>query len=69
MGYSPDEISQLLVRIYQEQSGEGTLVEKDRKERRERLKETLTRLRDDEAASEELRKLAEPTLLELKTVS
>lgn len=68
LGYDPDEISQLLVRIYKEQSGGGALVEKDRKERRERLKETLARLRDDEAGSEELRKIAESTLLELKTV-
>jgi len=69
LGYTLDEISELLVRIYKEQSGGGALVEKDRKERRERLIATLTRLKDDEAESDELRQLAESTLPRLRRVS
>jgi hypothetical protein len=44
MGYGQDEICGLLSRIYLEQNGGGRLVEVDRKERRERLRETLDRL-------------------------
>jgi len=58
MGYSLSEISGLLVRIYQEQSGGGQVVEEDRKERRERLKETLIRLREDRAESEDIHQIA-----------
>ncbi|HEY32751.1 MAG TPA: MBL fold metallo-hydrolase [Dehalococcoidia bacterium] len=61
LGYTPDEISGLLVRIYREQVGGGPLVEKDRQERRERLKGLLTRLREDETQPESLRQLAEST--------
>lgn len=68
LGYTSDEVSELLVRIYKEQSGGGRLVQRDRKQRRERLKETLARLKDDEAESEELRQLAQSTLLELQRV-
>lgn len=64
-GITLDEMAELLVRIYKEQSGGGRLVEKDRRERRERLKETLTRLKDDESAPQELRNLAESTLPDL----
>jgi len=69
LGYTLDEISELLVRIYKEQSGGGALVEEDRKERRERLIATLARLKDDEAGSDELRQLAESTLPKLRRVS
>jgi hypothetical protein len=69
LGYSSSEISELLVRIYKEQSGGGPLVEDDRKERRERINATLVRLRDDEAMSDELHQLAEATLSDLKRVS
>jgi hypothetical protein len=62
LGYTPSEITGLLARIYREQSGGGPLVEQDRKERRQRLKTTLSRLRDDEAQPDELRELAESTL-------
>jgi len=66
VGYTPDETAQLLIRIYIEQSGGGRLVEKDRKERRIRIKATLARLKDDDTQSEELRQLAQSTLLHLK---
>lgn len=69
LGYTSSEISGLLVRIYKEQSGGGPLVEKDRKERRERLKATLARLRDDETKPDELHRLAETTLSALGGVS
>ncbi|MFC2010968.1 MBL fold metallo-hydrolase [Chloroflexota bacterium] len=66
LGYTWDEILELLVRIYKEQSGGGRLVEKDRKQRRERLKATLTRLKDDKTKHDELHDLAEFTLSRLK---
>ena len=66
LGYTSSEISGLLVRIYKEQSGGGPLVERDRKERRERLKATLARLRDDEAEPDELHQLAETTISALR---
>ena len=62
LGYSWDEITGLLARIYREQSGGGPLVEQDRKERRQRLKTTLAKLRDDKSQSEEFHELAESTL-------
>jgi len=68
LGYGLGKISELLVRIHEEQSGGGGLVEKDRKERRERLKETLARLKNDKAESEELRQLAESTLIEIRRI-
>ncbi len=68
LGYGLKDITGLLVRIYWEQRGGGPLVEDDRAERRERLKETLTRLRDDKAASKDLHCLAESTLSELEQV-
>jgi hypothetical protein len=61
LGYTPDEISKLLVRIYREQSGGGPLVEEDRQERKEQLRGLLTRLKGDEALATEIRQLAEPT--------
>lgn len=61
LGYAPDEISDLLVRIYREQSGGGPLVESDRQERRERLRGLLTRLTGDEAQPAKIRQIAEST--------
>jgi hypothetical protein len=61
LGYTPDEISELLVRIYREQSGGGPLVEMDRQERREQIRSLLTRLKGDEAQPAEIRQLAEST--------
>jgi hypothetical protein len=61
LGYTPEEISGLLVRIYREQSGGGPLVERDRQERRERLSDLLTRLKGDEAQPTEIRQIAEST--------
>ena len=69
LGYTLNEISAFLVRIYKEQSGGDSAAQKDRKERRARLKATSTRLMDDDSASEELQQLAESTLSALKKVS
>ncbi len=68
LGYTTGEISELLVRIYKEQSGGGALAAKDRKQRRVELKATLTRLKDDKDESEELHQLAQSTLSEVKRV-
>ncbi|MBN1381737.1 MAG: MBL fold metallo-hydrolase [Deltaproteobacteria bacterium] len=64
-GYSTDEISDLLLRIYREQSGGGYLVKDDRKERRKRLLQTLIRLQGEEEASTDLRRIADATLSKL----
>lgn len=69
LGYTPEEITGLLVRIYSEQNGGGPLVEQDRKQRRKRLRDTMARLRDDEASSGEMRQLAESTLAELRHIA
>jgi hypothetical protein len=61
LGYTPEEISKLLVRIYREQSGGGPLVEEDRQERREQLRGLLARLKGDEAQTTEIRQLAGST--------
>lgn len=60
-GYTINEISDLLVCIYQEQNGGGPLVAEDRRERRLRLKQTLARLRDGAAGADVLRQIAELT--------
>jgi hypothetical protein len=69
LGYTPEEITGFLVRIYREQSGGGPLVEQDRRQRRKRLRDTLSRLRDDEAVSGEMHQLAISTLVELKRIA
>jgi len=68
-GYSTMEISDLLTRIYQEQKGGGPLVQEDRRERRQRIRETLIRLRDEEGNADGLGRLAESTLLKLQSLS
>jgi hypothetical protein len=67
-GYTFDEISEFLVRIYREQIGGGSLVAKDRKQRRIRLKATLTRLKNDKAVSNEMSQLAVLTLSKLNLI-
>ncbi|MFC1901097.1 MBL fold metallo-hydrolase [Chloroflexota bacterium] len=69
LGYNPDEVSSLLVRIYKEQSGGTKQVKNDRKERRKRLKATLIRLKSDKAESDELHQLADTTLAEIEMVA
>ena len=65
-GYTLDEISEFLIRIYREQIGGSRLVALDRKQRKVRMKETLSRLNNDEAVSNEMRQLAELTLSKLE---
>jgi hypothetical protein len=67
-GYTFDEVSEFLVRIYKEQTGGGSLVAKDRKQRRVRIKITLARLKNDKAVSNEMRQLAESTLSKLDLI-
>jgi hypothetical protein len=62
-GYTSKEISELVVRIYQEQKGGRGSIKKDRIQRRALLYETLLRLKDDHTVPEELRGMAE-TLIE-----
>lgn len=69
LGYTEGEINEILVRIYREQSGGGPLVQQDRKQRRERLRMILVRLRNDETADGDMRRMAVSTLLSLEQVS
>ena len=68
-GYSFAEISEFLVRIYKEQIGGSHQVAIDRKQRRERMKATLSRMQKDTAVSADLRRLAETTAAKLEKVS
>jgi hypothetical protein len=69
LSYTFDEMTELLLRIYTEQSGGGYLVEKDRKERREQLKAILARLKGDEAQPDRVRHLAEASQSKLNSIS
>ncbi len=62
LSYTPAEISGMLVRIYKEQSGGDSLAAQDRKERRQRIRVVLARLKKDEAQPDELRRVAEGSL-------
>lgn len=68
LGYSLNDISELLTRIFKEQEGGGPLVKEDRKERRQRIKETLGRLKYENNISNGLKTLAETTLLKLENI-
>ena len=68
LGYTLDEMAELLVRIYTEQSGGGPLVKEDRKERRGLLKATLARLKDDEAQPDWIRQLAVVSQSKLQSI-
>jgi hypothetical protein len=69
VGYNIKEISDFLFRIYREQEGGGPLVKEDRKERRQKIKEILTRLKQEKEADEELKSLAGTTLEKIKEVA
>lgn len=62
LGYSLDEIAELLLRIYKEQCGGRYWVREDRKERRKSLEQMLERLKADETQPEECCKLAKSAL-------
>ncbi|MFC1534372.1 MBL fold metallo-hydrolase [Thermodesulfobacteriota bacterium] len=66
-GYTSDEISGLIARIYEEQKGGRGPVKKDRAERREVINATLARLRNDSAESDELNRLSETALSLIRT--
>ncbi|MCP4749884.1 MAG: hypothetical protein GY866_03235 [Proteobacteria bacterium] len=61
-GTDIDRASQYLIRIHREQKGGGRLVEIDRHQRRDRLEETLNRLKNDDSALPDLRQVAEATV-------
>jgi hypothetical protein len=67
-GYTAGEISGFLVRIYKEQTDGAAMVKQDRKERRERLKEILGRLKRDEKVPDIIHQLAQSTLSNLKNI-
>ncbi len=69
LGYTLDEMAELLVRIYAEQTGGGPLVKEDRKERRGLLKVTLARLKDDDAQPDWIRQLAVVSQCKLQNIS
>ncbi len=58
LGYSEEEISALLTRIYREQRGGGMLADADRRQRRARIKDTLDQLQADDAQPEAVRRMA-----------
>ena len=58
-GYTSNEISDFLVRIHHEQKGGKGSVKRDRMQRKVRLYETLLRLKNDQAAPEEFREMAD----------
>jgi glyoxylase-like metal-dependent hydrolase (beta-lactamase superfamily II) len=68
LGYTLEEIVELLARIYTEQSGGGSLVEEDRKERRELLKATLARLKEDKEQPDWIHQLAIVSQTRLKSI-
>jgi hypothetical protein len=67
-GYADREISDFLTRIYREQEGGGPLVKEDRKERRQRIKEALTRLSGEERPDHDLKALAQSTLRQIQNL-
>ncbi|MDP2729591.1 MAG: MBL fold metallo-hydrolase [Dehalococcoidales bacterium] len=67
LGYSFEDISDLVLRIYREQTGGDAQAKLDRKQRREQIKATLLKLSNDTTKPEQLRKLAETTLAKLGT--
>jgi DNA-binding transcriptional MerR regulator len=68
-GYTLEEISEFLVRIYKEQIAGSHQVAIDRKQRRERMKTTLSRMQKDTAVSPDLLRLAETTAAKLEKIS
>lgn len=68
-GYNSKEMADFLIRIYREQHGGGPLVSEDRKERRQRIKETLTRLVDEREGADGLKTVADSTLAGIIRIS
>jgi hypothetical protein len=68
-GYALEEISEFLVRIYREQIGGNKAVALDRKQRRERMKATLSRIQNDTAVPQTLHQLAAITMSKLEKIS
>jgi len=62
LGYSPDDVRTLLIRIYAEQSGGMPSVRRDRAQRRRKLRQMLFRLSQDQSRGYRLQVLAQSTL-------
>jgi len=67
-GYSYPEITEFLVRIYKEQYGGSKAVAYDRKQRKEHMQVTLSRLQKDTAVPQAYRQLAAATLEKLSAI-
>ena len=67
-GYSYAEITEFMVRIYKEQYGGSKAVAYDRKQRKESMKTTLSRLQKDKDVPAAFRQLAETTLEKLAEI-
>lgn len=67
-GFTVTEIAELITRLYKEQSGGRGSIRRDRKERRRIFHTSLMRLAGDDAASKELRQLAEAALLSIQNI-
>jgi hypothetical protein len=57
-GYTISEVAGLVARIYREQYGGGSKIERDRKQRRVRIKAIMNRLNSDPAYPTDLREIA-----------
>ncbi len=62
LGYSPDDVRTLLVRIYAEQTGGIPSVRRDRTQRRKKLRQMLFRLSQDQSRGSRLQVLAQSTM-------
>ncbi|MBA3029289.1 MAG: MBL fold metallo-hydrolase [Desulfobacteraceae bacterium] len=67
LGYSLEEASDLLARVYLEQQGGGPLVARDRAQRRVRLKKILQRLKT-EGQTPALKEIAEKALIKIQEI-
>ena len=65
LGFNPDDMRTMLVRVHVEQSGGIPAVRKDRRQRRRRLRQMLLRLSGDQTQGSSLRTLAQSTLARL----
>lgn len=66
VGYTPADVSELLQRIYREQSGGAKMVKRDRLERKARLKDNLNKMSSDPALNDKLHNIAQNTLRSIK---
>ena len=68
LGYENAEVSQLLARIYLEQKGGGRLAAQDRVERRQRMKDILSRMLSDDELGDDIKNIAGNTKHEVDSI-